>query len=87
MYMYQHWEENNCATFKRISCAVKYKMSSSSVLVAALLLFLQNLAEANVELETRIEDFKKELRDGKVEIERTTDDYIKLKVCHNYSKK
>ena len=36
--------------------------------------------EANIGLENEIDDLKKELRDGRREIEKTTDDFLKLKV-------
>ena len=41
---------------------------------------MQALAEANIEMEAKIDDLKKELRDGQLEIEKTTDEYLKLKV-------
>ena len=41
---------------------------------------LQNLAENNAELEKKIEEMKEELKAGRIEIERTTDDHLKLKV-------
>ena len=40
----------------------------------------QNLAESNADLGKKIEDMKEELKEGRIEIERTTDDYLKLKV-------
>ena len=40
----------------------------------------QNLATENEELLSKMEMLKQELRDGKGEIEKTTDDYLKLKV-------
>ncbi len=40
----------------------------------------QNLAESNVELENKIRDLKDEMREGEREIEKTTDEYMKLKV-------
>ena len=40
----------------------------------------QNLATENDELLSKIEMIKQEMRDGKGEIEKTTDDYLKLKV-------
>ena len=33
-----------------------------------------------MELEEKISEMKKEMKEGKEEIERTTDDYLKLKV-------
>lgn len=44
-------------------------------------LAVQHLWEEASKLKDRIEDMEKELAEGKMEIERTTDDYIKLKVC------
>jgi hypothetical protein len=38
------------------------------------------LSEHNVELEDRIEEMKKKMKEGQLEIERTTDEYLKLKV-------
>ncbi len=41
---------------------------------------LQNLAEANEDLEKKMQEMKEELKNGRIEMERTTDDYLKLKV-------
>jgi len=38
------------------------------------------LWEENVELKNTLEDMEKKLLEGKMEIERTLDDYMKLKV-------
>ena len=42
---------------------------------------MQRLWEENVELKNNLEDMEKKLLEGKMEIERTLDDYSKLKVC------
>jgi len=41
---------------------------------------VQRLWEDNVELKNNLEDMEKKLLEGKMEIERTLDDYMKLKV-------
>ena len=41
---------------------------------------MQRLWEDNVELKNNLEDMEKKLLEGKMEIERTLDDYMKLKV-------
>lgn len=43
-------------------------------------IFEQKLSEYNLELERQIEKMKEEMMDGKNEIDKTTDDYLKLKV-------
>ena len=44
----------------------------------------QNLTELNVQLEDEITKLKKEMQEGQLEIEKTTDEYLKLKVCIFY---
>ena len=42
--------------------------------------FLQMLGEANAELETKLEDMRKQLNEARDEMEKTTDDFLNLRV-------
>jgi len=50
------------------------------VFVSIFVFIMQHLWEETVELKNNLEDMEKKLVEGKMEIERTLDDYLKLKV-------
>ena len=45
-------------------------------------LFLQNLTDANEMLQQRCDDLQKNLEDAVQQMDRTTEDYVKLKVLY-----
>ena len=56
-------------------------------MISANVRIIQNLVDENEELLNKIENIKQQLKDGKLEMEKTTSDYLKLKVlfCNGHT--